>query len=331
MLVLSTIYCISELTGTILDASDGNSIAGELPWTALSVFPPALCATVSSALAAVLLLDFSRLWCRRNYDSLCAAAILLLYFAIVFPRAALEAHHAAPGPGRAGWAIDYSAFPPRRVCNDSDPAAALGPAGDGQARAGCNSVLLSGGLSAACLLCNLLPRVCRAAPAHAAAVALLSAAGLVAAALAVGALDWGLLSAAALQLAAGLGAATLCRLRRAAAREEFAAMKGTLFAAEQSRGLLHTLVPRDVLRRLAARDAIAARVGADAAAAGGGGLLCADVRACTVMFCSLEPQVHMSVTTYVRACLRTYARMHVSRCAGVPCHVPLAGGTRALP
>ena len=290
VLILSTLYCCSQLIDTILDSTDKSVLNGPSIWAVLALLPPTLCSAISVASIVLLLLDCVRPWCRRHYNTLCVIAILLLYVAVVLPPAAIEASRSTPANSGAGWSIDFSTFPPHRTCNDSNPVASFEHPAAGTARVGCNSVLLSGSLCAACVLCNLLPRVCRTAPTHAAAVALLSALVLLGAAVTVGVLEWGLVSAVAIQLGAGLGAALLCRLQCAAAREEFAAMKGTLFAAEQSRGLLHTLIPRDVLRCLAARDSAAARGGSGGGSGGGGGLLVGDVRECTVMFCSLEPQ-----------------------------------------
>ena len=267
----------------LLSGDDGE--AGGDTWILLTWTPQLLCGLMYVATAVLFSLPSRRLFCMRHYDALCATTIVFSCAACVATYVLVETRRArfqSPDYPNIRWGIDYSAVWPRRTCADADPAHTWAhPPRDSINSNGCNNLVLSGGAFSLYVHLNLLPLIYRLRAGTAARVAAANGAVLAAAVAAVGSAAWTLASALACLLAAGGLAAHLCRRRAAAARRQFAVDKGVRRAAEQSGNLLYTLIPRNVVERLAA-------------AGPAGGMLGHELQHATVMFCSLEPQVGLS-------------------------------------
>ena len=277
--LVSAAYFLGHFFGTISWQTQGGDA---FAWQLRTWLPELISGGQNGLWLLLLSVPALRGACMRCYDAVCTYIIVTSYFATIVPAFISEfrSQYAAAAAGQPALTLTYSTFPPNRTCtapaapapsNSTAPVAALDPAA-----AGCAELLLSGATYVAYTLWNIVPRVCRVGTAHAAAVAAVTAAALVVLALALGAGGWTVLACAAYQLATGAGAAYFCRVGERVARDKFATIKGTQFAAEQSGELLFTLVPRSVVARLATHD--------------GQSMLGRELEDCTVMFCSLEPQ-----------------------------------------
>jgi hypothetical protein len=277
---ITCFYCLlhflAVVCSNVYDGADGDRFWVIVTWL------PELYAAVSSVIVFCLCtLPQTHKFCSRIYDAICAYTILVSYLAAVIPNALLEVRRARfqrEDAAWISWGIDYSVSPPARTCNDTDPMRSSSLTIAYATSLGCNNLVISGNIFSIYILHVLLPRVFRIGAPTAVAVALVASAFLAAALLAVGSLprDPGACSAIAFQLLVGLGAGYLCHVRKHISRQQFAVAKGTKFATEQNRNLLNTLIPHNVVQRLAGHK--------------GGEMLGNEIKECTVMFCSLEPQ-----------------------------------------
>jgi hypothetical protein len=281
--IFSFISCIYYLLHFLIvvcsDADDGAD--GGRVWISLTWLPELYAAVSSAVIFSLSTLPQTHQLCRKAYDTICAYTVLVSYLAAVIPNVLLEVRRAGLQREDAAWiswGIDYSVFPPARTCNDTDPMRSSSLTIAYATSLGCNNLIISGNIFSIYILHVLLPRVFRIGAPTAVAVALAASASLAAALLAVGSLprDPGACSAIAFQLLVGLGAGYLCHVRKHISRQQFAVAKGTKFATEQNRNLLNTLIPHNVVQRLAGHK--------------GGEMLGNEIKECTVMFCSLEPQ-----------------------------------------
>ena len=277
---ISSVYYLLHFL--IVEFSNTDDGAGGNRFWVLMTWLPELYAAVSSAIVFFLVtLPKTHKFCRRIYDLICAYTILISYLAALIPSVVLEVRRARfqrEGVTQISWGIDFSVFPPARTCNDSDPLQSSSLPIAYATSLGCNNLVISGNIYSIYILHVLLPRIFRNGSPTAVAVALSASAALVAALVAVGTLprDPGASTAVAFQLLVGLGAAYFCHVRKQISRQQFAVAKGTKFATEQNRNLLNTLIPQNVVQKLAGHK--------------GGSMLGNEVKECTVMFCSLEPQ-----------------------------------------
>ena len=85
-----------------------------------------------------------------------------------------------------------------------------------------------------------------------------------------------MITAVVFQFTFGLLASYFCAVSRRVARAEFAVEKSIEQASERNGSLLYTLIPRNVMERLASHD--------------GGGMLGRAIPHCTIMFCALEQE-----------------------------------------
>jgi hypothetical protein len=275
---ISAAYFIAHFFAAVFSHGVDDA-GGDINWIVLTWMPELVYGVSSTVFLCLLRSNSTRILLLPTFGTACALNITLAYAACILPQVLLELRRArfqSAVPGHVHWDLNYSTFPPARSCTDSDPLSTLYDEQRDTAGSGCNSLVLSGATYCACILWNLVPRICRTSAVHAASVAIATALILVFSALSVGAHGWPLAACVAFQLSVGLGAAHFCRVREATARAQFAVVKGTKFAAEQNRNLLFTLYPRNVVDRLAAHD--------------GRTLLCKKIDMCSVMFCSLEPQ-----------------------------------------
>ncbi len=128
-------------------------------------------------------------------------------------------------------------------------------------------------------LIAMLPAFFRMRWRYALLVTVINALMLAAAVLGVGSRTWMLFTAILFQAAAGFSAVLICKNRERLARGQFSMAKETDNAARQNRVLLHTLIPEDVLGRLAVHT--------------GDDMLGTHIPECTVMFCVLDPQAEL--------------------------------------
>ena len=190
-----------------------------------------------------------------------------------------------------------------RACNDTDPIRTIRDWPFVGTAVGCNNLIISGNVACIYALVNLLPFVLRMRAGAAAAVTICNALLLVGAVLAAGSHTWLLASLTAFQLIAGLSAACYCHAREARARRQFLVSRHIEAASENERRFLHTLVPDNVLGRLATHQ--------------GPEMLGATIPHCTIMFCSLEPQVPR-VLTYMLYSLIPCAHLRIMLCSLEP-------------
>ena len=274
--VAAVFFTISFFLGFFGPVSAG----GDRAWIALTWGPHLVCAFISAAMVRITYLHAAHRFLIRRYNAICIGLTTYYYANLVWfnlmneVRRARFQYSAAP---YVTWGIDFSGPLPVRHCNDSDPVATWHDWSLVGSAVGCNNMILSGNIVPFYALVSMLPAILRMRPAPALAAVAAMALVLVAAILAVGSRTWLLLTAATFQLAAGVSAALMCRVRQRLAREQFAIAKGTKGAAKQNRTLLHTLIPKNVLGRLASHAPDA-------------GMLGTTIPECTVMFCSLEPQ-----------------------------------------
>ena len=291
-LITSLYYSLHFLTFVCGNTNDGAG--GTKMWVLYTWLPELISAISGFAVFFLFTVTGLSKLCKRRYEWISAHTIILSYLAAITPMVMLEIRRSRfqrDDMAHIAWGIDYSAFPPRRTCNDTDPLRSLESPTPEASSVGCNSLIVSGNLFSIYILHNLLPRILRNQWPTAVAVALATAVALVAALIAVGTFrhDAAVISAVLFQLLSGLGAAYFCHLRETVSREHFAVAKGTKFATEQDRNLLYTLMPRDVVQALQART-----LGGEQAAPPPDELLGREVLRCTVMFCALEPQVRRS-------------------------------------
>ena len=289
---------------------------GDTAWIAITWGPHMVCGVIMAAAFVLFVRNSAQRFCIRHYNALCAGLVIMIYMSTVWFNLVREIRRSkfqlASTP-QVAWSIQLTGGFPLRSCHDSNPVLSISDWPFIGTAVGCNNLILSANVSCLYALVSLLPFALRMRAPAAAAVALCNALVLVLAVLATGSRPWLLLSLAAFQLAAGLSAAAFCRAREALARRQFLVADprrlqrcgggdrqerveaGVEFldtgqrlrnqfvvarhiraAAESERRFLHTLMPDNVLSRLATHR--------------GPDLLGATIPHCTVMFCMLEPQ-----------------------------------------
>ena len=277
---IGSVFFLFQFAVQMLVGSDGE--AGNDTWFFATWSPQLICGLMYALTAAAFSIDACRPFCMRHYDLICATTVVASCAGCAATYVLVEARRALfqnPDFPHIHWGIDYSSGWPRRTCADADPARTWSfPPEHSINSNGCNNLVLSGGAFCLYVHLNLLPLIYRLRASTAARVTAANAAVLSAAVAAVGSAGWALASALACQLAAGGLAAPLCRRRAALARRQFAVDKGIRRASERSESLLYTLIPRNVVDRLASWRP-----------ARGGEMLGRDLPCATVMFwCARE-------------------------------------------
>jgi hypothetical protein len=259
-----------------------RSAGGNNDWIALTWVPHLFTGVLSGIIACLIYHGSFRKFFVRYYNSVCIFLIVLFYTSTVWFNLIREIRRSkfeSSNTPQIVWGIDFSSPLPIRTCNDTDPVGTWQSWPLVGTAVGCNNLILSGNVFAFYALINILPAFFRVRPLTAVLTTVANSLVLVAAVLAVGTRSWVLFTATLFQLAAGLSAAYMCRIRRQLARGQFAIAMGTRNAARKNRELLHTLIPENVLGRLASHE--------------GGAMLGTTIRECTIMFCSLEPQAEL--------------------------------------
>jgi hypothetical protein len=280
--LITSIYYLLHFLIMVFGHSDDGAGGSQL-WIFFTWLPELASAIFGAVVFFLFTFPCTRKFCKRHYDWVCGCTTIISYLAAITPTVILEVRRSKfqrSGADHITWGIDYSAFPPVRTCNDTDPSRSFEFPSPDSSSIGCNNLIISGNIFSIYILHNLLPRIFRNQLSTAIAVSAATSLILVIALLSVGTLsrDIAVISAVAFQLLTGLGAAYFCDLREKVSREHFAVAKGTKFATEQDRNLLFTLVPRNVVQQLQSHEPE------------GGEMLGREITCCTVMFCALEPQ-----------------------------------------
>jgi hypothetical protein len=280
--LISSIYYLLHFLIMVFGHSDDGAGGSQL-WIFFTWLPELASSIFGAFVFFLFSIPCTRTVCKRHYDLLCGCTTIISYLAAITPTVILEVRRSKfqrDGAEHITWGIDYSAFPPVRTCNDTDPSRSFEFPSPDSSSIGCNNLIISGNIFSIYILHNLLPRIFRNQLSTAITVSVATSLFLVVALLSVGTLsrDLAVISAVAFQLITGLGAAYFCHIREKVSREHFAVAKGTKFATEQDRNLLYTLVPRNVVQQLQLHEPE------------GGKMLGREMACCTVMFCALEPQ-----------------------------------------
>jgi hypothetical protein len=286
--------------------SDIDRVAGgSKSWIAITWCPHLICGAIMLFTYLLFLRKDQRRFCVRNYNYVCSGLTIIIYFNTLWFNLHREIRRAwfqLPSTPQVQWAIDFQSIP-MRACNDTDPIRTIRDWPFVGTAVGCNNLIISGNVACIYALVNLLPFVLRMRAGAAAAVTICNALLLVGAVLAAGSHTWLLASLTAFQLIAGLSAACYCHAREARARRQFLVSRHIEAASENERRFLHTLVPDNVLGRLATHQ--------------GPEMLGATIPHCTIMFCSLEPQVRAPACTHLYAVL-TYTVCSLTHHALLP-------------
>ena len=217
---------------------------------------------------------------------------------------------AAAGPGRCSLVshMKYSSGTVPRTCIDTDPYKTL-THWPFPFAVGCNPSLVDSGfanlatvqfLSFALNLTGRLALLVAASTSALLAACLLVLEGRVGPSLVYGVL---------LQMGIGCVVAALCHVSTQAARQQFSEGKHSRFAAEQSRKLLYTLIPPNVLARLAKHSTQTEQ-----------GMLSTDIPHCTILFCKLtaedvvDDMAKAPILNSVSLCVRVHTHTCVSMC-----------------
>lgn len=278
--LISAIYFLGHFAGTV-GVRRTDDVGGSHTWLLLTWLPELVCGAQNTLWMLVLNLKAFRPSCIKRYDVLCTYIIVSSYIATVLPQFVWEIRFAEKQSLRYNetrLVIDFSAFPPRRICAVTEGGQELVVDG-GQGL--CPEAVLSGTNFIIYIFWNLLPRICRIRVAHALFVALSTFLILLMLSIGAGIDAWTVFVCTVFQLITGLATASVCLGGDQRSRDKFAMGKATEFAAEQNRALLYTLIPQNVVQRLATHT--------------GAQMLGCDIPHCTVMFCSLETHVPLAL------------------------------------
>ena len=282
--LISATYFLGHFTGTV-GVRRTDDVAGSNTWLLLTWLPELLCGLQNLLWLAILNTSSLRPFCIKRYDVLCTWVILSNYAATIVPAFVWEIRLAEKQSLRYNdtrLVIDFASFPPNRTCfltgRDLDTTDLRLIRTDDEA---CQEFVLSGSNFITYVFWNLLPRICRVRAFHALVTAFSTFGILIMLSLAVGFDAWAIAGCALFQLTTGLATAAFCMNGDQRSRDKYAMGKATQFAAEQNRALLYTLIPQNVVERLATHT--------------GDRLLGRDITLCTVMFCSLETHIPLAL------------------------------------
>jgi hypothetical protein len=254
----------------------------ESSWNRIRAGPHIYCTIFCASLVGIIRFNSARSLIVRKYNTICSVFTILVYFNTIwfyFIREVQQVYFKHDNATRVVWAINFSGKIPVRSCHDADPVHTWKEWPYIGAAVGCNNLILSGNIMSFYALIAMLPAVFRMRWRYALLVTVVNAFMLAAAVLGVGSRTWMLLTAILFQAVAGFSAVLICKNRERLARDRFAMAKETDNAARQNRILLHTLIPEDVLGRLASHA--------------GDDMLGTHIPECTVMFCALDPQAEL--------------------------------------
>jgi class 3 adenylate cyclase len=232
--------------------------------------------------AIVFSLKQLQIFCQRNYNIICVIVLVAIYLAVILPRAMLEIRLSifqqltvTQKYDHIHWEIDASNFPPIRKCNDTNPLLSWTNHTD-QSTVGCNSIALSGSVFSFLLLVTLLPTILHMSWGSSLIASISNSFLYLVALILTGTRGSAMISAVVFQLVSGLFASYFCAVRRRIAWAEFLVERSIERASERNGNLLYTLIPRNVMARLASHH--------------GSDMLGRAIPHCTIMFCALEQE-----------------------------------------
>jgi len=277
--LISAIYFFGHFAGTV-GVRRTDDVGGSYTWLLLTWLPELVCGVQNTLWLLILNLQRFRPSCIKRYDALCTYIIISSYVATVLPQFIWEVRLSEKDSVRYNdtrLTIDFATFPPSRSCVVRGGAGANPP----QTTADCQEAILSGTNFVLYLFWNLMPRICRIRVGHALLVTFSTFVILLVLSLGAGIGPWSVSFCAIFQLATGLATASICMGGDQRSRDKYAMGKATQFAAEQNRALLYTLIPQNVVQRLATHT--------------GAQMLGCDISRCTVLFASLETHVPLTL------------------------------------
>jgi hypothetical protein len=278
---LYAVYCLSHFVFRVfINRSDGAG--GEFYWVILTWTPELISGISCFTTALFMNIPRTSAFLKTSFNLVAAFVIVVAYLGAMIPNVMLEirrsSFHSGAENNPTVLMINYSVFPPIRLCNISNnialPSKYLIP---DNSNFSCNNLIVSGEIYSFYLLLNIFPRTFRTNARAAILVSLSTTLVLFFALMSVGALlsESGMLLAIILQLFVGLSFAHFCQVQQKSARQQFALTKRTRFVSDQNRNLLYTLIPKNVTEKLSRHV--------------GDSLLGSEIPCCIVMFCSVEP------------------------------------------
>ena len=218
-------------------------------------------------------------YCIRYYSVACAVATFAIHFTVIVPKVVIEARRSIFEPsGQYLWDVDFSQLFPSRTCTDTNPVLTWTEPKIPELNlqnAGCNNMILWGGFLCEYIVVNLYPVMFRMSPKSALLITTLDFVVVVVSLLIVGTKFQLFLCAITVHVAVGSSAVILCTSSEKASREQFCVAKATKMLAAKRLRLLHTLIPQNVMAKLASYQ--------------GKGMPAGQIPHCTVMFCLLDP------------------------------------------
>ena len=274
---ISTAYLIVKGTKGVVDEKHPCKIWSALTWSPYFI-------TSALYFFCVLIIrnrsPFVKEFCIKYYSNFCEITTFAIQFTIIVPKVVIELRRTIfePQSGHLTWDVDFSHFPPARICTDHNPIKTWREPKIPELNlqnAGCNNMILWGGFICEYIVVSLYPILFRMSPRSSLILSTLGFAVLVISLLSVGTKLLLLFFAIALHLAVTLCNFVLCTSREKASREQFCVAKATKMLASKRLRLLNTLIPSNVVMKLASHQ--------------GRGMPAANIPHCTVMFCLLEP------------------------------------------
>ena len=256
---------------------DNIEAGGNQDWI-LATSVPLLIVSVGMLVGGALFtFDCCSDFCRRHYNTILSISLFGCFSAMLYVSEIQEIRralfHSTPTSKYIYWDIDFSVFPPIRRCNDSSPAQTLMNRTD-ESPIGCNSLILNGTTFCLYIVVLLLPTSFRMDHGPCAAVVSVCCLLYLAALVSTGTTGLVMAFAVLFQVACGAFGSYLCYVRVGIVRDELAVEMSLAAASERNRALLHTLIPRGVMSRLAQHS--------------GPELLSCVIPHCTIMFCALD-------------------------------------------
>eukprot|EP00960_Hanusia_phi_P046496 757873-Hanusia_phi.AAC.1 len=255
-----------------------DNIGGGFLWQFMQEVPFLIITLYAGSYACIFSKTSLRLFCVRNYTFLVVAFLLVVYFSFLasdFMKEIRRSEFEQSYHVNISWGIRYTQFPPQRNCTDISPVYTM-EHWQQFTSIGCINLLLGGDKFSLYVLFILQPSLYTIAGRPALLLCILNVIGFTGAVILLGSACWNLLSCALFQLIAGLTTAYLCQRDLRDARHQYVITKKTKYATTQSKILLHTLIPSNVMSKLTFHE--------------GSGLLGVKIPHCTVLFCSFMQQ-----------------------------------------
>jgi hypothetical protein len=279
LLAVTLHICAASLVLILALVSSYNTESISNAW---SFFPHVISSITSAAMAGLAYFSATRIFAIRNYCILCSSWIIIIYLSTLWHVSIQEfgvfKNHNSLGPQTVNPSFNGIDFTDARNSDLKNRCNHI-LANEGWSSNRCSNALLSGNMIRIYALIAIIPAVLRMEWKSAMFIAIFETSVLAISALSAGCFTSLLLSALLFQLGSGLLAVLICRNRGRFARQQFLIAQETDHIARQSRLLLQTLIPDDVLAKLEMHKS--------------DDMLGMQIPACTILFCWLEPQPAM--------------------------------------